>query len=141
MDIKRAYRFRFYPTPNQEVILTRTFGCARYVYNHMPRMRSDAWMNTHKSIGYHATSALLTQLKKEPDRLWLNEVSSVPLQQSLRHLQAVTNSPAAKPLMRGEVRMDVAAVLLVHGRIRLRQTQRLPGERPVIPVFRDWRCR
>lgn len=96
MDIKRAYRFRFYPTPDQEVILTRTFGCARYVYNHMLRLRSDAWMNEHKGIGYHATSALLTQLKKEPDRLWLNEVSSVPLQQSLRHLQTAFNNFFAK---------------------------------------------
>ena len=32
MDIKRAYRFRFYPTPEQEVILARTFGCVRFVY-------------------------------------------------------------------------------------------------------------
>ena len=71
-------RFRFYPTPDQDVILTRTFGCACYVYNHMLRLRSDAWMNAHKGIGYHAASALLTRLK-EPDRWWLNEVSSVPL--------------------------------------------------------------
>jgi len=35
MDIKRAYRFRFNPTPEQEVILARTFGCARFAYNHV----------------------------------------------------------------------------------------------------------
>ena len=96
MDIKRAYRFRFYPTTEQDEILARTFGCTRFIYNHMLRLRSDAWMNEHKSIGYHATSALLTQLKKEPDRLWLNEVSSVPLQQSLRHLQTAFNNFFAK---------------------------------------------
>ena len=96
MDIKRAYRFRFYPTTEQGEILARTFGCTRFIYNHMLRLRSDAWMNEHKSIGYHATSALLTQLKKEPDRLWLNEVSSVPLQQSLRHLQTAFNNFFAK---------------------------------------------
>src|SRR5260370_21978545 len=42
MDVKRAYRFRFYPTPEQEVMLARTFGCARFAYNHMLRLRAEA---------------------------------------------------------------------------------------------------
>ncbi|MHB1528696.1 MAG: RNA-guided endonuclease InsQ/TnpB family protein [Acidiferrobacteraceae bacterium] len=96
MDIKRTYRFRFTPTDEQVGILARTFGCTRVVYNHMLRLCSDAWMNDHQRMGYHATSALLTQFKKEPDRLWLNEVSSVPLQQSLRHLQMAFNNFFAK---------------------------------------------
>lgn len=53
----------------------------------MLRVRSDAWYTEQKSVGYHATSALLTELKREPEFEWLNEVSSVPVQQSLRHLQ------------------------------------------------------
>ena len=44
MDIKRAYRFRFYPTPEQEVILAQTFGCVRVVYNHMLRLRSEVFV-------------------------------------------------------------------------------------------------
>ncbi len=92
MDIKRAYRFRFYPTPEQEIILAKTFGCARFAYNHMLRLRTDAWYKEQKSVSYHETSAALTTLKKEPEFAWLNEVSSVPVQQSLRHLQtAFTN--------------------------------------------------
>ncbi|MGZ2747662.1 RNA-guided endonuclease InsQ/TnpB family protein [Burkholderia stagnalis] len=87
MDIKRAYRFRFYPTPEQAAMLARTFGCARFVYNHMLRMRTDAWQQRQVCVGYHATSAALTALKKTPEHGWLNEVSSVPLQQALRHLQ------------------------------------------------------
>lgn len=87
MDIKRAYRFRFYPTSEQEAILARTFGCARFAYNHMLRLRTDAWFKEHKKVGYHETSAALTALKKQPDFAWLNEVSSVPVQQALRHLQ------------------------------------------------------
>lgn len=88
MDIKRAYRFRFYPTSEQEVILARTFGCARFAYNHMLRLRTDAWFARQERIGYHETSAALTALKKDPEFAWLNEVSSVPVQQALRHLQA-----------------------------------------------------
>ena len=87
MDIKRAYRFRLYPTPEQEQVLARTFGCARFAYNHMLRLRTDAWFSRRERIGYHETSAALTQLKKDPEFAWLNEVSSVPVQQALRHLQ------------------------------------------------------
>lgn len=92
MEVKRAYRFRFYPTPEQEMILAKTFGCARFAYNYMLRLRTDAWFKEQKRVGYHETSALLTELKKTPEHAWLNEVSSVPVQQALRHLQtAFTN--------------------------------------------------
>lgn len=92
MEVKRAYQFRFYPTPEQEMILAKTFGCARFAYNYMLRLRTDAWFKEKKRVGYHETSALLTELKKTPEYAWLNEVSSVPVQQALRHLQnAFTN--------------------------------------------------
>ncbi|KML51881.1 transposase [Burkholderia cepacia] len=87
MDIKRAYRFRFYPTSEQAAMLARTFGCARFVYNHMLRMRTDAWQQRRARVSYHETSAALTALKKTPEHAWLKDVSSVPLQQALRHLQ------------------------------------------------------
>lgn len=96
MDVKRAYKFRFYPTPEQEDILAWTFGCTRFVYNHMLRMRTDAWYERGESIGYHETSSALTLLKKQPEYVWLNEVSSVPIQQALRHLQQAFNNFFAK---------------------------------------------
>lgn len=87
METKRAYKFRFYPTPEQELNLAKTFGCARFAYNYMLRQRTDAWFERQEKIGYHQTSAMLTTLKRQPEFVWLNEVSSVPVQQSLRHLQ------------------------------------------------------
>jgi putative transposase len=87
MQIKRAYRYRFYPTEGQAVELARTFGCARFVYNHFLRVRTDAWFNEQKRLNYNDTSSSLTKLKRDPDFAWLSEVSSVPVQQSLRHLQ------------------------------------------------------
>lgn len=96
MEIKRAYKFRFYPTPEQEQNLAKTFGCARFAYNHMLRIRTDAWYKEQKRVGYHETSALLTELKKQPETIWLNEVSSVPVQQSLRHLQTAFGNFFAK---------------------------------------------
>lgn len=96
MKIKRAYRFRFYPTREQEVILAQTFGCARFAYNYMLRQRTDAWYKEQKKVGYHETSALLTALKKQDEYKWLNDVSSVPVQQSLRHLQTAFSNFFAK---------------------------------------------
>jgi putative transposase len=80
MQHKRAYRYRFYPTPEQAAVLARTFGCARYVYNWALRLRTDASHERQERIGYHEASAALTTLKQHPDTAWLNEVSSVPLQ-------------------------------------------------------------
>lgn len=83
----KAYRYRFYPTPDQEQNLAKTFGCVRYIYNRSLRYRQDAWYERQENVSYLQNSALLTRWKKEPEHSWLNEVSSVPLQQVLRHLQ------------------------------------------------------
>jgi putative transposase len=96
MNVKRAYKFRFYPTPEQEQVLAQTFGCARFVYNYMLRVRTDAWLQRREKVGYHETSSLLTALKKDPEYAWLGEVSSVPIQQALRHLQSAFNNFFAK---------------------------------------------
>lgn len=88
MPQKRAYRYRFYPTPDQATALARTFGCARYVYNWALRLRTDAYRERQERLGYQETSAALTALKQQPETAWLGEVSSVPLQQALRHLDA-----------------------------------------------------
>ncbi len=96
MDIKRAYRFRFYPTPEQEVVLAQTFGCVRFVYNYMLRLRSEAWEQRQERMGYNDSSAALTLFKKQPEYVWLNDVSCVPLQQALRHLQTAFGNFFAK---------------------------------------------
>src|SRR5579864_5155402 len=88
MQQKRAYKYRFYPTDTQAAGLARTFGCARFVYNWGLRQRTDAYYERHERLGYVALSAALTQLKQQPETVWLNDVSSVPLQQALRHLDS-----------------------------------------------------
>ncbi|AJE22464.1 RNA-guided endonuclease InsQ/TnpB family protein [Azotobacter chroococcum] len=85
---KRAYKYRFYPTPEQAGLLARTFGCMRFVYNSVLRWRTDAFYQEQKKVGYTQASARLTAIKKLPETAFLNEVSSVPLQQCLRHQQA-----------------------------------------------------
>ncbi|MCW7554566.1 transposase [Endozoicomonas gorgoniicola] len=84
---KRAFKYRFYPTPEQETLLAQTFGCIRFVYNHILRWRTDEYYNNGCSINYNAASKQLTELKKNPEYQWLKDVSSVPVQQALRHQQ------------------------------------------------------
>lgn len=84
--VKVRYRFRLCPTAKQEYHLAQMFGCCRYVYNWALRLRADAYRDG-TPLNYNATSSALTQLKKQPETIWLNEVSCVPTQQALRHLQ------------------------------------------------------
>ncbi|WP_200211037.1 RNA-guided endonuclease InsQ/TnpB family protein [Micromonospora coerulea] len=86
--VKRTYKYRFYPTPEQAEQLNRTFGCVRLVYNKALDERTRAYATERRSISYVESSAALTEWKRGEDLAFLNEVSSVPLQQALRHLQA-----------------------------------------------------
>ncbi|WP_329452956.1 transposase [Streptomyces sp. NBC_01724] len=89
--VKRAFKYRFYPTGAQAAELSRTFGCVRKVYNLALAARTQAWTRQER-VNYNQTSALLTAWKKTEELAFLNDVSSVPLQQTLRHLQsAFTN--------------------------------------------------
>lgn len=84
----RSFRYRFDPTAEQASALRRTIGCCRLVYNKALHQRSEAWTSGKKRVGYAAQDRQLTAWKKSDDLAFLNEVSSVPLQQALRHLQA-----------------------------------------------------
>ncbi|MEU2430640.1 RNA-guided endonuclease TnpB family protein [Streptomyces sp. NPDC007861] len=90
--VKRAFKYRFHPTDAQAVELLRTFGCVRKVYNLALEARTVAWFQRQERVNYNATSAMLTEWKKTPELAFLSEVSSVPLQQALRHLQGAFSS-------------------------------------------------
>lgn len=85
--VKRAYKYRFYPSPEQAEELSRTFGCVRKVYNLALEARTVAWYQRQERVSYVQSSAMLTEWKASEDLAYLTEVSSVPLQQALRHLQ------------------------------------------------------
>lgn len=86
------YRYRFYPTPEQEQQLARTFGCVRYVYNWALGMKQEAFKEQAERISYPETDRRLTDLKKQDETSFLSEVSSVPLKQGLRHLDKAYTS-------------------------------------------------
>ena len=85
--MQKAFRYRFYPTPEQETLLRQTVGCVRLVYNKMLDYRTEAFYDRQEKISYSQSSGILTQWKKEESLSFLNDVSCVPLQQCLRHLQ------------------------------------------------------
>ena len=79
----KAFKYRFYPTPEQTDLLSKTFGCCRYVWNTLLDWRSKEYSLKANKINYSKSCLKLTDIKKETE--WLNEVSSVALQQSLRN--------------------------------------------------------
>ena len=80
--MKARYQYRFYPTDQQQQSLAQLFGCVRVVWNDALAFCKQS----EKLPGYNNLSSLLTQAKKTDVRKWLADVSAVPLQQSLRHL-------------------------------------------------------
>ncbi|WP_341302079.1 IS200/IS605 family element RNA-guided endonuclease TnpB [Lysinibacillus sp. FSL H8-0500] len=84
MLVNKAYKFRIYPNKEQEILMVKTIGCSRFVFNYFLAKWKDAYKETGKGFTYHSCSAELTQLKKE--FVWLKEVDSIALQSSLKNL-------------------------------------------------------
>ncbi|WP_433246092.1 RNA-guided endonuclease InsQ/TnpB family protein [Actinomadura nitritigenes] len=86
--MRTAYKCRAYPDAEQAAVFGRTFGCVRLVWNKTLAERHCAWHADGRRTSYKETDAALTAWKKTEDLAFLNEVSSVPLQQALRHQHA-----------------------------------------------------
>ncbi|WP_234032771.1 IS200/IS605 family element RNA-guided endonuclease TnpB [Paenibacillus faecalis] len=84
MLVNKAYKFRIYPNKEQEILIAKTIGCSRFVFNHFLARWNDTYKETGKGLTYNSCSAELTQLKKE--LAWLKEVDSIAIQSSLKNL-------------------------------------------------------
>ena len=84
--MERAYRFRIYPTKEQENLICRTFGCARFVYNYFLTERIAQYRENGKTPTRFRQDKELTHLKKSLE--WLREVDATALQSSLQNLDA-----------------------------------------------------
>lgn len=84
--INKTYKFRIFPTKEQEVLLNQHFGHSRWVYNHFLNERKEQYQSDKKSDNYYKQAATLTKLKKEENTKWLKEVNSQTLQFALRSL-------------------------------------------------------
>ena len=88
MDIYRSYKYRFYPTTEQQVLLAKSFGCARFVYNRFLALRSQAYQDHKINVSFPEACFLLTLDKQKDELSFLKEVPAVVLQQSLRNADA-----------------------------------------------------
>jgi putative transposase len=82
-----AYKCRAYPDQTQASMLNRTFGCVRVVWNRTLAWRRQRYQADKTGATYTQASAYLTAMKATEELAWLNEVSSVPLPQAIRHQQ------------------------------------------------------
>nr|WP_079680527.1 RNA-guided endonuclease TnpB family protein [Planktothrix sp. PCC 11201] len=90
--MKLRYRYRIYPTDQQKRLMSQLFGCCRVVFNDALAYCQEQHRAGNKKPSSNELSKRLTELKKTEEKQWLTEVSSVPLQQSLRDLeQAYSN--------------------------------------------------
>ena len=82
----KAYKFRIYPNKDQEILINKTIGCTRFVYNHMLNMWNNSYKETGNGLSYYSCSAMLPSMKKMEETNWLKEVDSIALQSSVRNL-------------------------------------------------------
>ncbi len=87
--VNKAYKFRIYPNKEQEILIAKTIGCSRFVFNHFLGMWNDVYKETGKGLTYNACSAQLPQLKMELE--WLKEVDSIAIQSALKNLADAYN--------------------------------------------------
>jgi putative transposase len=160
MKTKARYKFRIYPDKAQCQELAQLFGCVRVVYNTFV-FKSRQALESRKSDpnvpfpSYSQMSSELTLLKKQDDRAWLKDVSSVALQQTLRHLdqgwkrcfkkkgrrptfkkkqslQSASLTKAAFKIKDGDLHLGK-----VSGHLEVRWSRELPSEASSCTVLKD----
>ena len=81
--MQMRYRYRIEPTPAQQMMLARVFGCCRVVFNDALRVRGEGYRAGNKLSDSEIQRRVITQAKKTTERAWLGEVPSVALVQSV----------------------------------------------------------
>ena len=84
--MNKSFKVRVYPTEEQKILLEKTFGANRFVYNYFLNLKSKLYEFYELNLSFANSSKVLTELKKQ--KTWLKEVDSVSLQQTLRDLDS-----------------------------------------------------
>lgn len=130
--INKTYKFRLFPTKDQEVPLNQHFGHSRWVYNHFLNERKEQYQADKKSDNYYKQAATLTKLKKEEDTKWLKEVNSQTLQFALRSLDT-----AFLNFFRGNAQFPKFKSRKHKNTFTIPQFGKLEDGKIIIPKFRD----
>jgi transposase len=111
-QVRQGFRFRFYPNKEQELLLRKTLGCSRFVWNYFLDLRQKSWKQENKSLSYYDTAKILTQLKKEPEYSWLSEVSIIPLRYSIYDLDGTYKNSLREIVVIQTSRKSLEPILL-----------------------------
>lgn len=128
----KTYKFRIYPTVEQEVLLAKHFGCTRFVYNHFLNERKEQYQRGKKSDNYYAQAKSLTEIKKKTEAEWLKEVNSQTLQFALRSLDT-----AFLNFFRGNARFPKFKSKKHKNTFTIPQFGKLEDGKIIIPKFKD----
>ena len=90
MKRNKAFKFRIYPTSEQKVLLGKTFGCCRLVFNYFLNLSTKKYEEEKITLKYKDYALMLNNLKREKE--FLKEIDSISLQQELRHLAESFNN-------------------------------------------------
>lgn len=82
----KAYSFRIYPTKEQEILIAKTVGSCRFVFNYALSKWKESFEQDSRNLSYKECAAFLPLLKRDVETSWLKEVDSTALQTSVRHL-------------------------------------------------------
>lgn len=84
----KAYKYRLKPNEKQKIFFEKSFGCARYIYNWGLNLRTEAYQKDGINISWVDICKKMTDLKKQDEMSWLNDVSNQSLQCSIRHMDS-----------------------------------------------------
>ncbi|WP_429313225.1 IS200/IS605 family element RNA-guided endonuclease TnpB [Paenibacillus mucilaginosus] len=84
MLIHKAYKYRIYPSKEQQTLIHQMFGCCRFVFNHFLGKWNDTYAATGKGLSYNKCATQLPALKTSFE--WLKEVDSIALQSAVKHV-------------------------------------------------------
>lgn len=83
----KAYKFRIYPNKQQTILINKTIGSSRFVFNHFLHLWNETYSKTKKGLNYNTCATMLPNMKKSETYAWLKEVDSVALQSSIKNLE------------------------------------------------------
>ena len=130
--VNKTYKFQIYPNEEQEILLSKHFGCSRFVYNYFLNERKEQYQKDKKSDNYYKQAKALTDLKKKEDFNWLKEVNSQTIQFALRSLDT-----AYINFFRGNAQFPKFKSRKHKNTFTIPQFGVVKGDRILIPKFKD----
>ena len=83
----KTYKFRIYPNKQQTILINKTIGSSRFVFNHFLHLWNETYSKTKKGLSYNTCATMLPSMKKSETYAWLKEVDSIALQSSIKNLE------------------------------------------------------